>query len=410
MTRHEFTIHHPTLAEYIELTPRRVTPIYPADASLIVSLLDIHVSPPTLSEDGPPLEILEAGTGHGSLTLHLARAVHAANIARPPLPPMQDVPYSPRAQITRTVGVDLGDVGDALGGDQEPRPALGEEKHCAFEEWRSARGAIVHTIDIDPQNSRHAEHTIRGFQRGMYAGNVEFHTGDVSEWVTVQLQRRAGTSIDPSLAVTSPAANLAFLSQIFLDIPDVHKNLHRMQDALYVDGLLVVFSPSVTQIAACVQIIREKKLLFAMDQVVELGLATTGLGSGRQWDVRVASTAAERAKSRKSKLRGTRGSVQRGRPEDQVAARVVPPGQGETRDGSMLSSHTEGVIPGQELSADETILEMDPTTEDGKHELKMVCRPKVGEKLARLAGGGFVAVWRRMRDMRAPGDGGTDRR
>ena len=47
----------------------------------MVSLLDLHVDL-LASQNGaqPPAEILEAGTGHAGLTLHLARAIHAANV------------------------------------------------------------------------------------------------------------------------------------------------------------------------------------------------------------------------------------------------------------------------------------------------------------------------------------------
>ncbi|KAJ5987724.1 hypothetical protein N7481_002934 [Penicillium waksmanii] len=62
----------PTLDEYVALTPRHVTPIYPYDANLIVSLLDLHPNPPAAGVNKPQIEILECGTGHGSLTLHLA--------------------------------------------------------------------------------------------------------------------------------------------------------------------------------------------------------------------------------------------------------------------------------------------------------------------------------------------------
>ncbi|KFX96568.1 hypothetical protein V490_03275, partial [Pseudogymnoascus sp. VKM F-3557] len=83
-----YRIYRPTLGEYTNLTSRIVTPVYPADANLIVSLLDLNptVPDPSSSSPSPPLEIFEAGTGHGALTLHLARAIHAANPAPPPLP------------------------------------------------------------------------------------------------------------------------------------------------------------------------------------------------------------------------------------------------------------------------------------------------------------------------------------
>nr|BAJ98614.1 predicted protein [Hordeum vulgare subsp. vulgare] len=84
-----YRIEQPTLTQYISQTPRLVTPIYSEYAETIVSLLDIHATPFRSEDDAhetfspPPLEILDSGTGHGSLTLHLARAI--ANANPPPL-------------------------------------------------------------------------------------------------------------------------------------------------------------------------------------------------------------------------------------------------------------------------------------------------------------------------------------
>ncbi|CAG8699729.1 24158_t:CDS:2, partial [Dentiscutata erythropus] len=61
-----YTIHFPTLDEYVVMIPRLMTPIYPKDASTIVALLDLH----------PYSRIMEAGTGNGSLTLYLARSLY----------------------------------------------------------------------------------------------------------------------------------------------------------------------------------------------------------------------------------------------------------------------------------------------------------------------------------------------
>ncbi|KAI8054514.1 S-adenosyl-L-methionine-dependent methyltransferase [Syncephalis plumigaleata] len=61
----EFTVHHPTLEEYVLMATRHCTPIYPKDASAIISMLDLH----------PGDRVLECGTGNGALTLHLARAI-----------------------------------------------------------------------------------------------------------------------------------------------------------------------------------------------------------------------------------------------------------------------------------------------------------------------------------------------
>jgi len=55
----------PSLEDYVLKMPRRAQIIYPKDAARIVSLLDLS----------PGKKVLEAGTGSGSLTLFLGRAV-----------------------------------------------------------------------------------------------------------------------------------------------------------------------------------------------------------------------------------------------------------------------------------------------------------------------------------------------
>ncbi|OAA36595.1 tRNA (adenine-N(1)-)-methyltransferase [Beauveria brongniartii RCEF 3172] len=80
-------VYEPTLASYIVNSDRVATPIYPSDAVTIVSLLDLHPVRPGEEDEGQPddgpFEVFEAGTGMGSLSLHIARALHAAN---PPVP------------------------------------------------------------------------------------------------------------------------------------------------------------------------------------------------------------------------------------------------------------------------------------------------------------------------------------
>jgi tRNA (adenine57-N1/adenine58-N1)-methyltransferase len=63
-----FTIHRPTLEDYLLNMPREATPTYPKDAATLCFLLDL----------APGMTVLEAGSGSGGLTMYLARAVGPA--------------------------------------------------------------------------------------------------------------------------------------------------------------------------------------------------------------------------------------------------------------------------------------------------------------------------------------------
>ncbi|KAF2642993.1 S-adenosyl-L-methionine-dependent methyltransferase [Massarina eburnea CBS 473.64] len=242
-----YRIHEPTLAEYVRLTPRMVTPIYPSDTNTIVSLLDIHVDTPSGISEGPPLEILEAGTGHGALTLHLSRAIHAAN---PPIPRAPSHATSSDIEDPVYEGGTVSDLHD-----------------IGIETWKKTRRAIVHTLDISSKHSKYAEKIVAGFRKGMYAGNVDFQVGDVSSWVAEQKASR--NTDDP------------FLSHVFLDLPNADSHLANVAPVLHVNGMLAVFNPSITQIADCVDAIRRHRMPYLLDQVIELGVGTI-----RDWDVR----------------------------------------------------------------------------------------------------------------------------
>jgi tRNA (adenine57-N1/adenine58-N1)-methyltransferase len=302
--------------------------LYPSDTNLIVSLLDIHVDTPSgTPTDEPPFEILEAGTGHGALTLHLARAIHAGN------PPLAKTP-------------------DYAVNVEEPEDAvyLGESmsdlQETAIESWKPGRRAIVHTLDISSKHSKHAKKIVQGFRHGLYAGNVEFHVGDVSAWIASQ--RVSRHTEEP------------FLNHIFLDLPNADTHLANVVPALRVDGLLAVFNPSVTQIAQCVEKIREEKLPYLLDQVVELGA-----GMIREWDVRAAKPRSTLKKS------DTKAS-----PEASDAESTDPVNGQEVRNGELA----------------ETLAKED-------EKWAMVCRPKAGQM---VVGGGFLALWRRMERIERP--------
>ncbi|OCL04167.1 S-adenosyl-L-methionine-dependent methyltransferase [Glonium stellatum] len=332
---HEYRIHEPTLSEYVRYTPRSVTPIYPQDANVIVSLLDIHVSPQSDSTPRkPPLEILEAGTGHGALTLHLSRAIHAAN---PPLP-------SPPPYL---------DSEDGMEDSVYQGESVADPQHSELEAWKKRRQAIIHTLDISPNNTNRARNVVKGFRRGMYAGNVEFHIGDVSAWIAAQTKMR--NTSEP------------FLSHVLLDLPGAQAHLANVAPALHTNGALAVFNPSITQIVECVEMIRDRKLPYLLDRVVELGGST----AGREWDVRAVRP---RVALRKENGLGS-----------------VPESPDHDSDGSASVDQSGHAIGGYAAGDKEMAKDMNQR----KSDWAMICRPKVGYM---VVGGGFLGVWRRMKD------------
>lgn len=60
-----YTLHRPTLEDWVLEMPREATPTYPKDAATMGFLLDL----------APGMKVLEAGSGSGGLALYLARAV-----------------------------------------------------------------------------------------------------------------------------------------------------------------------------------------------------------------------------------------------------------------------------------------------------------------------------------------------
>ncbi|KAI4238071.1 MAG: hypothetical protein LQ349_001363 [Xanthoria aureola] len=298
----ELRLHAPTLDEYIVMTPRLVTPIYPADANLIVSLLDLH--PGSLEPSSgtiSPIEVLEAGTGHGSLTLHLARAVHAAN-----------------------VGIRLAAA-------------------CVDQSLQAMPRAIIHTVDVSSKYSQHAAKIVGDFRRGMYLRNVNFHVGNVSEWIEQQMHARGPRP---------------FLSHVLLDLPSSHNHVGTATSALHVDGKLLVFNPSITQINSVVQYIKAKRLPLQLERVVEVGPSMTG---GRIWDVRFAKP------------------------------RALIKGVDENVTFVKCANADQAVKDDAKASC------LDDGEEEQPHDQKsfeIVCRPKSG---TRISGGGFVALWSRNR-------------
>lgn len=328
--------------------------MYPADANLIVSLLDLH---PTsqLHSANSPIEILEAGTGHGALTLHLARAIHAANL---PLPEKRAASTlaltNENSSVVQLHGPIDGPVGmPANVGEDVPGPdgASDSMRH---------RHATIHSLDISPKHSEHATKIVQGFRRGLYSDDVEFHVGDVSDWVDHQLAIRPSNNAD--------SADTAFLSHIFLDLPRSHDHATKIASVLHVDGNLVVFTPSITQLVSWVTEIRKKRLPLLLDQILELG---QGISGGRQWDVRSVKP---------------RALLQTGNTK---AINVI----NAVQNGSQNGKDRLPIVP-DESGDKEAALGVPQAHEDDDFGWEEVCRPKVGD---RVIGGGFVGVWKKMK-------------
>jgi len=310
---------------------------------LIVSLLDIHVDPARQEdapEYGPSLEILEAGTGHGSLTLHLARAIHAAN--------------SPAPILSQALPPPVAEANAGSQSQAEPTHASSPE----YDAWRKNRRAVVHTLDISREHSLGARKVVRGFRQGIYAGNVDFNVGSIDRFIDSECQRRGVSG--------------KMFHHILLDLPGIHKYITKAAQGLKPDGTLIVFCPSVTQIAQCVEVIRKQKLPLSYQEVIELG---AGYGGGKQWDVRL---------SRARKPKTVHES-------ELDAAAVEESDQAVPSAGffGLLRRLFGGAMPKKPAISQRVQNAVEDQT------WYTVCRPSVGH---RVVGGGFVGVWRRKKD------------
>ncbi|EXJ78116.1 hypothetical protein A1O3_09277 [Capronia epimyces CBS 606.96] len=347
-----YKIDHPSLDQYVSLTPRLVTPVYSNYASSIVSLLDIHPAPyderiPSNGASSRSLEILEAGTGHGSLTLHVARAIAAAN----PPPLHIELPQLHPVDPQRSELADKRDIQNSI--IQE------------WNRWKERRRAVLHTVEKVVANRFHAEKIVRGYRQALYWPHIDFYAGDVKDWVEEQFKLRRARKWN-LLSRTEDS----FLDYVLLDMPGVHKQLTHVHSAMRDGAKLVVFVPSVTQIGDCARVIQEGSLPLTMETVLELG---EGISSGRRWDVRMVMP--RRAKDTPKSATSTLAEQSESESENEKLATA------NMRDGDNSV--------GQD-SADATAV---PLPDEQQDEPVMVCRPLVGE---RTFGGGFIALFRKI--------------
>lgn len=307
-----------------------------------MSLLDIHVAPPAPGErPKEPLEILEAGTGHGSLTLHLARAINAANSCPPRRPPCSQRHILELPETKKKPAEEKKVV------EKEDREAQAEIEGLQreWDGWRAQRNAIVHTVEISPLYSQHAENIVRGFRRGIYVGNVDFYVSSVEKWIKEQVTRRSTNERSPG----------PFLSHVVLDMPSAHLRIPHVAPIMRDDAVLAVFMPSITQLGDCVDLILKQKLPLFQEKVVELG---PGISSGRLWELRMATKRSS---------------------NDTLSQEAIAEEMSDESSESVADTEVEAftsLLKREKINGDEVL----------------VCRPQVG---ARIAGGGFVGIWRK---------------
>ncbi len=288
-----------------------------------MSLLDLNLTRPgeeADEDDGAPFEVFEAGTGMGSLSLHIARALHAAN---PPVPAaLRHLLRS--SPLARSVAAS-GGVLELSAGDA-----------ALLSAYRSSRRAVLQTLDRSGKHTRAAYKLVRHFRRAQYLADVDFHVGAVDAYVGERLAASGGRPV---------------FARAVLDLPAAHRHAAALVRALHPNAVLVVFSPSVSQIAEFqAWALESEGAGLQLEKVLELPTTSTADGvrdggcGGRHWDVKI------------------------------VKPKPAPPGEGEE------------TLPGADVAED------DGSAAVEEREPVVVMRPKVG---GRVAGGGFIAVYRK---------------
>lgn len=209
----------------------------------------------------------------GSLTLHIARAIHAAN---PPIPPTL------RKALCEARYKSADDPSTS-------RLDLAPEDQASLDSYLGSRRAILHTLDRNAKHTRSAYQLVRRFRRAQYLPSIDFHVGSVEGYLS---DRLAATDQQP------------FLSRAVLDLPGAHDNADRVIQALLPNGLLILFTPSISQIADFQAWALDTKQPVRLEKVLELPVTTVSDGlndasGGRQWDVKTVIPRAEQASAGK---------------------------------------------------------------------------------------------------------------
>ncbi len=282
-----------------------------------MSLLELSPTRPGEEDDDggddAPFEVFEAGTGMGSLSLHIARALHAAN---PPVPAaLRHVLRS--SPLARNVATSAGGVLD-----------LAADEAALLSRYKASRRAVLQTLDRSGKHTRAAYKIVRSFRRAQYLADMDFHVGAVDDYIAARLAASGGQPV---------------FARAVLDLPAAHAHADQLIRALHPNAVLIIFNPSISQIAEFQTWALASGASVQLEKVLELPTTSTADGvrdggcGGKHWDVKI------------------------------VKPKPAP---------------REQAPPGEEAE-DESVTEREPV---------VVMRPKVG---GRVAGGGFIAVYRK---------------
>ncbi|CAD6456855.1 ebbf0ab2-92d8-48ce-840b-b256193153db [Sclerotinia trifoliorum] len=321
----------------------------------------------SVKHDENKLEIFEAGTGAGSLTLHLARAIHGANTRAPPIPKL------PKTKSKVNPDDDIYRYGGKFGERNDKMNEL-------YNEWRSQRRAVIHSLDLNENHSRHAQRTIRNYRHGAYFPHIDFHVGTIHSYLSKRLEQTQDV----------------FLDHAILDIPAIQDEMEIVGKCLKPNGRLVTWCPSITQHMKCLEAVKSKKLHFVLDRVLELGSQlSTG---GREWEVRsVKPRALIKAEMKANEERMAEEDIaEAASAVDKFLARVSMDEKSNEESKGKKKGKGNGEIKSSagmedKLEPNEGVKELANFIDMSKWET--ICRPKVGD---RITGGGFVGVWKKM--------------
>ena len=311
---------------------------------------------------------------------YLARAIHAANALRQKTDSLSSQAVE-GSQLTSCPQ-------DGSQSSQEPSRQdndLDSRSQASYEHSNDDRQAVIHTIDLSENHSRHAEKIVKGFRqvrifrsssclfgieigdlscnshfhlekamltlksgKGLYTNDIVFHVGDISSWIDEQVfNRRLGPD------------EKAFLSHIVLDMPSSFHHVEKAALVLHTNGKLLAFNPSITQISSIVTLVKQLNLPLVLESVLELGLHS----GGREWDVRAVIP---RALTRMARTATGEDDISSYADKDLDAGPVAG-------SASRDNQPTHAQVSGTEI----------------------ICRPKFVHGVAN--GGGFLGVWRKMK-------------